>query len=326
MFAFELSVKLTSKCFYSIREEVLVMKIVIAGGTGFVGSALIKLLQDNGHDVFVLTRHHSRLENGIHYVQWLQQHEQPLPFLEGADAFVNLAGVSLNDGRWTKKQKKAIYWSRMNATLELVKIMDLLTSKPKVLINASAVGIYPTSTDAVYHEDFMDYAHDFLGTTVHDWERHAKRAESLGIRVAFARFGVILGRNSGALPPMLLPYQMYIGGTIGSGEQWLSWVHIDDVVRAIYFAIINENIRGPFNITAPNAMRMKEFGQTIAEVMGRRHWMPVPSFAMRLALGEQSSLVLEGQHVLPTVLQQHHFTFKYPVLKQALEDLLKAQN
>ncbi|WP_369355355.1 TIGR01777 family oxidoreductase [Lysinibacillus capsici] len=302
------------------------MKIVIAGGTGFVGKALIQLLQDNGHDIFVLTRHESRLENGVHYVQWLHQHEQALTIFEGVDAFVNLAGVSLNNGRWTKKQKKAIYWSRMNATSEIVRIMDMLTIKPKVLVNASAVGIYPTSTQAIYDEDFPDYATDFLGTTVHDWERHAKRAEALGIRVALARFGVILGRNSGALPPMLLPYQMHIGGTIGSGEQWLSWVHIEDVARAIYFAITNENIHGPFNITAPHPMRMKEFGQTIAEVMGRRHWLPVPSFAMRLALGEQSTLVLEGQQVLPTLLEQQHFIFKYPYLKQALENLLKAQN
>lgn len=302
------------------------MKIVIAGGTGFVGKALIQLLQDNGHDLFVLTRHKSRLENGVHYVQWLQQQEQSLEIFEGVDAFVNLAGVSLNNGRWTKKQKKAIYWSRMNATLEIVRIMDMLTIKPKVLINASAVGIYPTSTETIYDEDFTDYATDFLGTTVHDWERHAKRAEALGIRVALARFGVILGRNGGALPPMLLPYQMHVGGTIGSGEQWLSWVHIEDVARAIYFAITNENIHGPFNITAPHPMRMKEFGQMIAKVMDRRHWLAVPSSAMRLALGEQSKLVLEGQQVLPTLLEQQQFIFEFPYLKQALENLLKTQD
>lgn len=194
------------------------MKIVIAGGTGFVGKALIQLLQDNGHDIFVLTRHESKLENGVHYVQWLHQQEQTLAIFEGVDAFVNLAGVSLNNGRWTKKQKKAIYWSRMNATLEIIRIMDMLTIKPKVLVNASAVGIYPTSTQAIYDEDFANYATDFLGTTVHDWERHAKRAEALGFRVALARFGVILGRNSGALPPMLLPYQMHIG------YRWNDWL------------------------------------------------------------------------------------------------------
>lgn len=302
------------------------MKIVIAGGTGFVGKAFIKLAQENGHNIFVLTRSASSEKNGIYYVQWLQDESLPIEALEGADAFVNLAGVSLNNGRWTKKQKKDIYWSRMHATLEIVRIMDELMKKPKVLVNASAVGFYPHSSEVIYDETFNDAANDFLGTTVHDWERHAKRAEQLGIRVALARFGVILGRKSGALPPMLLPYQMHVGGTIGSGKQWLSWVHIEDVARALYFAILHESICGPFNVTAPHATRMKEFGQTIAMVMNKRHWLHVPSFAIRFALGEQSTLVIEGQHVRPTVLEKHHFTFKYPHLTKALEDLLIAQN
>lgn len=303
-------------------NEVLLMKIVIAGGTGFVGSALIKLLQENGHELFILTRQPSSIKDGIHYIQWLHPESQPAQALEGADAFVNLAGISLNSGRWTNKKKKAIYWSRMNATLEIVRIMETLTTKPKVLINASAVGIYPASTEAIYHEEFNDYATDFLGTTVYDWERHAMRAQSLGVRVALARFGVILGRDNGALPPMLLPYKMRIGGTVGSGQQWLSWIHIDDVARAIDFALTTDSMHGPFNVTAPHAVNMKEFGQTIAGVMNRRHWLPVPSIAMRLALGEQSTLVLEGQHVQPTVLEKYHFPFMFPYLKQALEDLI----
>ncbi|MFJ5792417.1 TIGR01777 family oxidoreductase [Lysinibacillus sp. NPDC093197] len=299
------------------------MKIVIAGGTGFVGKALTKLLQEQGHELFVLSRSNSKYENGIHYVQWLKDGARPEKELdENIDAVVNLAGVSLNDGRWTKKQKKAIYTSRMEATLEIVRIIEQFKEKPNVLVNASAVGIYPPSTVATYSENASDYAKDFLGWTVHDWERHAKRAEKLGVRVALARFGVILGRDNGALPSMLLPYKLHIGGTIGTGEQWLSWIHVEDVARAIYFAITNSSINGPFNVTAPHPTRMKEFGQTIAQVMGRRHWMPVPSFAMRLALGEQSMLVLEGQHVIPTVLETQNFEFKYPYLKEALENLL----
>lgn len=298
------------------------MKIVIAGGTGFVGKKLTKLLQADQHEIIILTRGNSKQENGLCYVQWLQDGARPETALGEVDAFINLAGISLNDGRWTKKRKKAIYTSRMDATMEIVRIMECLQKKPKVLVNASAVGIYPTSTINSYTESFMDYATDFLGTTVHDWERHAKRAEKLGVRVAHARFGVILGRESGALPPMLLPYKMYVGGTVGSGEQWLSWIHVEDVARALYFAITNETISGAFNVTAPNPERMKKFGQTIAQVMNRPHWMPVPSFAMQLALGEQSMLVLEGQHVLPTVLEAQNFEFQFPHLKEALEDLL----
>ncbi|MGE7929961.1 TIGR01777 family oxidoreductase [Lysinibacillus xylanilyticus] len=298
------------------------MQIAIAGGTGFVGKALTKLLQDKGHEIIILTRNKTRRENDIQYVQWLQQGSRPEQLLNEVDAIVNLAGISLNNGRWTKKQKRAIYTSRMNATLEIVRIMEHLSSKPKVLVNASAVGVYSTSTSSIYTESSTDYATDFLGSTVYDWERHAVRAEKLGVRVALARFGVILGRENGALPSMLLPYKLHVGGTIGSGEQWLSWIHIEDVARAIYFAIMNDDMKGPFNVTAPNATRMKNFGKTIASIMERRHWMPVPSFVMRLALGEQSMLVLEGQHVLPTVLEKHHFTFKFPHLKEALQNLL----
>ena len=298
------------------------MKIVIAGGTGFVGKKLIKLLQDKGHEIIILTRGISKHEGDIDYVQWLQGGARPETELSEVDAFVNLAGVSLNDGRWTKKQKKAIYTSRMDATLEIVRIMEALQKKPKVLVNASAVGIYPTSTINTYTESFTDYATDFLGWTVHDWERHANRAENLGVRVALARFGVILGNESGALPSMLLPYKLYVGGTVGSGEQWLSWIHVEDAARALYFAITNEEISGAFNVTTPNPKRMKEFGQTIAEVMKRPHWMPVPSFAMQLALGEQSMLVLKGQHVLPTVLETQNFEFQFLHLKEALEDLI----
>ena len=298
------------------------MKIVIAGGTGFVGKKLTKLLQNEGHEIAILTRGISKHENGIDYVQWLQDGARPETELGEVDAFVNLAGVSLNDGRWTKKQKKLIYTSRMDATLEIVRIMEALQKKPNVLVNASAVGIYPTSTINTYTESFTDYATDFLGWTVHDWERHAKRAENLGVRVALARFGVILGSESGALPSMLLPYKIYVGGTIGSGEQWLSWIHVEDAARALYFAITNEEISGAFNVTAPNPKRMKEFGQTISQVMSRPHWMPVPSFAMQLALGEQSMLVLEGQHVLPTILEEQNFEFQFLHLKEALEDLI----
>ncbi len=298
------------------------LNIAISGGTGFVGKSLTKLLQDNGHQIFILTRNKSSYENGIHYVQWLTDGARPELELDNIDAIINLAGTSLNNGRWTKKQKKVIYTSRMDATLEIVRIMEELPKKPTVLVNASAVGIYPPSTSECYSENFNDYATDFLGRTVYDWERHAKRAEKLNVRVALARFGVILGRDNGALPSMLLPYKMHVGGTIGSGEQWLSWIHVEDVARAIYFAITNKTIHGPFNVTAPNATNMKEFGKTIAEVMGRRHWLPVPSFVMRLALGEQSVLVLEGQRVLPSVLEKQYFDFKYPFLKEALEDIL----
>lgn len=297
------------------------MKIAIAGGTGFVGQNLTKLLLTKGHEVFILTRNESSFQNGIHYIKWLSENAKPEDQLESIDAIINLAGVSLNDGRWTNKRKKAIYDSRMTATIEITRIIEALKIRPVVLINASAVGIYPTSRTTIYTENNTDFANDFLGTVVQHWERHAERATDFGVRVAYGRLGVILGSNSGALPLMVLPYKLNIGGTVGSGKQWLSWIHVEDVARAILFAIVQENIKGPFNITSPNALQMKDFGATIGKVLGKPHWLPVPSIAMKVALGKQSQLVLEGQHVLPTVLEQHQFEFLYPTLEQALKNI-----
>lgn len=298
------------------------MKIAITGGTGFVGQELVKHLKQAGHEVIVLTRQKSHVENGIQYIQWLVKDACPEKDLEGIDAIVNLAGTSLNKGRWTEEQKEEIYNSRISATKEVLRIIKVLETTPKVLVNASAIGIYPASQDKTYTENSKETARDFLANTVTDWEQTAKAAESFGVRVVFARFGVILGKNDGALPMMVLPYKLYIGGTIGTGLQWVSWIHIADVVNAIIFVLNKPTIQGIMNVTAPNPICMKNFGQTIAAVMHRPHWFPVPSLLLKIALGQKSQLVLEGQHVLPEVLQTENFQFQYPTLFQALENLL----
>ena len=210
----------------------------------------------------------------------------------------------------------------MTATDQLVRIISALPEKPSVLINASAIGIYPASTDAVYTEESTEIATDFLSQTVHDWEKNAARVEAHGIRTVYMRFGVVLGKEGGALPLMTLPYKLFAGGTVGSGEQWVSWVHVTDVARAIVFAATSEKLRGPVNVTSPYPKKMKDFGQTIGAVLNRPHWFPVPSFAMKLALGQKSALVLEGQHVMPKVLLENGFEFSFPSLESALEDLL----
>ena len=296
------------------------MKIAIAGGTGLVGQKLCHLLKARGDEVIVLTRGESKFEEGIHYVNWLGE-EKPDQALEGIDAFVNLAGVSLNDGRWTEERKEAIYMSRMDTTDEVLRIIESLQTKPQVLINASAVGIYPTSTSAVYTEQSKKYATDFLGEVVAHWEQKANRATELGVRVCLARLGVVLEKETGALPLIVLPYQLFIGGTIGSGEQWLSWIHIDDVCGAILHAIEHTELSGPINFTSPNAKRMKQFGKIVGRALNRPHWLPVPSFALKLALGEKSQLVLEGQYVVPEKLLQSGYQFKFPSVEDAIIDL-----
>ncbi len=298
------------------------MKIVIAGGSGFIGKKLTDLLIVEGHKVIVLTRKEKTSSNDVTYVEWLKEGLMPEKELEDVDAFINLAGVSINDGRWTLKHQKQIYNSRMAATDELVRIIETLPQKPSVLINASAIGIYPASLDAEYTEEFVNNANDFLGRTVYDWERKAKQVEKYGVRTAFMRFGVVLG-DSGALPLMMLPYKLFVGGTVGSGEQWMSWVHIKDVVRSILFAVTHEKLNGPVNVTSPSPLRMREFGKTIGSALKRPHWLPVPSLAMKWVLGQKSKLVLEGQKAIPKVLMEEGFEFSFPKLDLALEDLLK---
>ncbi len=297
------------------------MKIVIAGGTGLIGRKLADFLVKKGHDVVVLTRGTERPVNNVTYVPWLLEGTRPERELRGADVFINLAGMSINYGRWTAKQQKEIYNSRMKATEELLRILEVLPEKPDVWINASAIGIYPTSVDAVYTEQSKEKADNFLGKTVADWEKRAKTAENFGVRTVFMRFGLVLDKDGGALPLMALPYKCFVGGRVGSGTQWISWVHIIDVVRAIWFAIKNIQIRGPVNVTAPNPLTMEEFGKKIASVLKRPHWLPVPDFLLKLVLGKKSMLVLEGQFVLPKVLQREGFQFLYPTADKALEDL-----
>ncbi|ALS79362.1 TIGR01777 family oxidoreductase [Planococcus kocurii] len=299
------------------------MKVAITGGTGFVGKELTRLLLDRGDEVVILTRNPKTTANKITYAKWLEKDAVPEKQLEGVDAFVNLAGTSINDGRWSEEQKKMIYSSRMDATNELLRIIHKLEKKPKVLVNASAVGIYPPSQTVTYTEASAELGSDFLAQTVRDWEILAHRAEEDGLRVACGRFGIVLGKNGGALPLMALPYKMFAGGTVGSGKQWLSWVHIKDVARALAFALDTDQLSGAFNVTAPSPKQMKDFGKEIAHTLGRPHWIPVPSFAMKAILGEKSQLVLEGQRVLPTVLQQHGFQFKFSNLRSALADIYK---
>nr|WP_295972202.1 TIGR01777 family oxidoreductase [uncultured Bacillus sp.] len=298
------------------------MKIVIAGGSGFIGQKLTDLLLSEGHKMIILTRKAKKASENVHYIQWLEEGTSPENEIRDVDVFINLAGVSINDGRWSTNHKKQIYNSRMVASDELVRIISLLPKKPAVLINASAIGIYPTSINTVYTEASLEISNDFLGKTVYDWENKAKQVEAYGTRTVLMRLDVVLGKEDGALPLMVLPYRLFVGGTVGSGKQWVSWVHVIDVVRAIEFVINNAEFRGPVNVTAPTPVQMQYFGKTISSVLHRPHWLPVPSFVMKLMLGQKSRLVLEGQHVVPKVLSENGFKFLFPSLHSALEDLL----
>ncbi|WP_409253166.1 TIGR01777 family oxidoreductase [Bacillus sp. SCS-153A] len=296
------------------------MKAVISGGTGFVGSALTEELLDNGYKVSILTRNPDKHESrqNVSYIKWLSQGAYPEKELEGSDIFINLAGESINSGRWTEERKSRILKSRIDATREMIRILESLDQKPSVFINASAIGIYEASETKTHTENSMDTSSDFLAETVKKWESEASRAKDSSVRTAYTRFGIILGKDEGALPKMALPYKLFAGGTVGSGNQWMSWVHINDVTKAIRFVIENSQIDGPVNVTAPSPVTMKELGKTLGDVLNRPHWIPAPSFAIKAALGEMSTLILEGQKVIPTVLKENGYRFEYPDLKEAL--------
>jgi len=298
------------------------MNIVIAGGTGFIGKKLTDFLVQKGHQITILTRKTEKSEKNVSYVTWLTENAEPVPKINGTDIVINLAGVSINDGRWTKKHQKQIYQSRMEATEKLLQIIESLPNKPKTFINASAIGLYPSSLNVAYTESSPEKAEDFLAKTVIDWEKKAKAAEKFGVRTVFMRFGVVLGKGDGALPLMTFPYKLFVGGTVGSGKQWLSWIHVVDVVRSIIFAMDNEHISGPVNVVAPTPVRMEQFGRIIGSVLKRPHWFTVPAFLLKIALGQKSRLVLEGQHVIPKVLLDNGFNFHFPTVEKALADLL----
>lgn len=295
------------------------MIVAIAGGTGFVGKALIDELIKQGHEVRVLTRKGQSPQTGIKWVSWLKKGDQPEKELEGIDALINLAGESINSGRWTNERKERLLSSRLTATRECRRILQQLKEKPKVFINASAVEAERVTDDQKPLLDFKGM--EFLATLAHRWEQEAAKAEELGIRTVFARFGIVLGAKEGALPRMVLPYRLFVGGTVGSGNQWVSWIHIADVVGLLLFALDHPQIRGPLHMTAPHPVTMNEFGKTIGKVLHRPHWMPVPSFALKLALGEMSLLVLDSSYVLPEKALAMGYTFRYPYLEDALRNM-----
>ncbi|RHW33351.1 TIGR01777 family protein [Neobacillus notoginsengisoli] len=299
------------------------MRIAIAGGSGFLGNALTDFFLEAGHDVFILTRRKKKsVRNGVTYIQWLEDGSEPERELEGIDAFINLAGESLNSGRWTEERKERLLMSRLVAAEEAVRIMKSMSVKPAVHIAASAVGFYGTSNEKTFTEE-NEHGSDFLASLVRMWEEVSAKTEAMGIRTVFCRFGIILDQTEGALPRMALPYKLFAGGTVGSGRQWVSWIHKEDAVGGVAFAIENSGLNGPINFTAPNPAKMNEFGLAIGKALGRPHWLPVPGVALKLLLGEMSVLVLKGQRVVPAKLLQAGYRFRHPELSAALENIFK---
>jgi uncharacterized protein (TIGR01777 family) len=288
------------------------MKILVTGSSGLVGTALGSALVREGHTVCRLLRPQSvRSEaSGGFDVAWNATTGELGGAAVGADAVVNLAGASIAGGRWTAERKETLRASRVATTRALVKALAQMNARPRVLISASAIGVYGNRGEELLTEESAPGT-EFLSGLARDWETEALTAEALGIRVVLARFGVILAREGGALPPMMVPFKLGLGGKIGSGQQWMSWVSLQDAVGSVQFAIENASARGAINIVAPQAVRNAEFTKELARAMHRPALFPAPRFALRLALGEMAdALLLSSQRVAPQELEKlgYHFT------------------
>jgi uncharacterized protein len=303
------------------------MKIVIAGATGLIGKLLTQSLLDSGHAVVALTRN-ARLpmtssQPLLQFDHWDGKgagswHRH----IDHADAIVNLAGESLGAKRWTKSRKLDLISSRVDPTASIVNAMKLATAKPRVFVNASAVGYYGSVEDADVTEDHPA-GHDFTSALCVEWEHTAFAAMAIGVRVVLLRSGIVLDPRGGALQKMILPFRLFAGGPLGSGNQWLPWIHREDEVRAICFVLENKGVSGPVNLAAPESVTMREFSSALGNALRRPSALRVPAFVLRTLLGEMAEIVLTGQRVIPEKLLRAGFKFQFPTLKAGLEDLLQ---
>jgi uncharacterized protein len=295
------------------------MKVAITGASGLVGSALIPMLTTGGHEVTRLVRH----EPGPGELKWSVRDQQiDSSGLEGHDAVVHLAGESIAAGRWTEARKRRIRESRVQGTKLLSEALARLEQKPRVLVCASAIGYYPDAGDDPLTEESPP-GDTFLADVCREWEAAAAPAIAAGIRVVFARFGIILSPRGGALAKMLTPFKLGVGGRIGSGQQYWSWIAIDDVIGAVHHALMNDQVRGPMNVVSPNPLRNRDFTKVLGKVLRRPTLMPMPAFMARLALGEMADeLLLTSMKVVPQKLVDTGYTFRHPTLEGALRHVL----
>ncbi|PYU84038.1 MAG: TIGR01777 family protein [Acidobacteria bacterium] len=301
------------------------MKILVTGSSGLVGTALVSALARGGHTVCRLVRPQSAggeaAREGF-VVAWNPATGELGGAGVGADAVVNLAGASIADGRWTTQRKELLCSSRIETTRALVGALAKMNARPSVFVSASAIGYYGDRGDETLTEESKPGG-DFLAELVQEWEVEARKADALGIRVVLARFGVILAREGGALPKMMLPFKFGVGGKLGSGQQWQSWVALEDVVGILRFAIENASVRGAINMVSPQPLQNAEFTCVLAKAMHRPALFPAPAFALRLALGEMAdALLLSSQRVLPRAVEKTGYQFLHSDLSTALKNLV----
>ncbi|HAL15494.1 MAG TPA: TIGR01777 family protein [Anaerolineaceae bacterium] len=300
------------------------MYILIAGGSGLIGTALTRKLLADNHTVTVLSRNpeaHSAPQ-GVRFVGWDGCSAAGWGSLVNeTDVIVNLAGVNLGGGLWTRKRKEALVNSRLYAGQAIMDALTQAEKRPEVLVQASAVGYYRANGDTLLDESSPPGS-DFQGDLCQRWEESTRSAEELGVRRVVIRSGVVFEHGAFILKMFLLPFRMFVGGSIGNGKQYISWIHINDEVNAITYLINNRDASGSFNLMSPQPVRNADLGRMIGRVLHRPYWFPVPAFAMRLALGELSTVVLDSWRGVPTRLSNLGFQFTFENAESALQDLV----
>ena len=300
-------------------------KIVISGATGFLGKFIISALSSKGYDICVLSRNAEKARKSLgeahQYVQWNGELSAELQSaIEGSKAVIHLAGANVAGARWSERYKREIMESRKQGTSSIAQAITLAELPPEVWFSTSAIGYYGNGGDEIKNEH-STAASDFLSKVCQEWESATIPAEQY-TRVVRGRIGVVLDKREGALAKMLVPFRLMVGGWLGSGRQWLSWVHYSDVVGMIVWAIENRSVHGALNIVSPNPVTMKKFADTLGKVLGRPSWFPVPEFLLKLVLGEQAWIVTAGQRVQPEVAQRLGYTFQFKELDIAMKNLL----
>ncbi len=301
------------------------MRVVITGGSGLIGRGVAREMAGAGHEVIVLSRDPAKvpgLPAGARAVRWDGVSGAGWSdLLDAGTAIVNLAGESLAEGRWTEERKRRIRESRLRSGEAVMAAIRAAKETPRALLQGSAVGYYGPCGDEVVAEDHPAGG-DFLASVCRDWEAGTAGVEALGVRRALLRTGVVLAARGGALPKMTLPIKLMVGGPLGSGRQWLPWIHLSDEAGAIRFLAENDAARGPFNLSAPHPATNRDFTRAAARALHRPAFLPTPGFALHLALGEMAEMLLTGQRAVPARLQELGYAFRFPDLEPALRDLL----
>jgi uncharacterized protein len=306
------------------------MNILMTGATGLVGTALVETFTAEAHVVYRLVRPGSTRNetiSGVFDIPWspatgeiLDLTNTDLPRIDwpnNIDAFINLAGAPIADGRWSAERKALLRSSRIETTRGLVRAMANMSPRPRVFISASAIGYYGDRGDELLTENSAPGT-DFLATLAKEWEDEAMKAEQFGVRVVVARLGVVLAKTGGALPQMMMPFRFGLGGKLGSGRQWMSWIALEDVVAIIGMALAADSLKGAVNLVSPEPVRNADFTRSLARAMHRPAIFAAPAFALRLAMGEMSEMILAGTRVTPQVLLQHGYQFRHAQLDEAL--------